>query len=132
MSGQSNEILTLRREVAKLHGEKDRAGADCAALAAKVAKMTASMEGLNDAIAKKDARIASLEHQLSLHTGANVPSGKDPTGHENTKQFLKEADAYEAAKENGREPPASIPARPCGGRPGHPGRPHSVKPSHAV
>ena len=117
--------------------------------------MAALLRECTDAAAQKDKDMASLTHLLSIYSGADSPSGKDPRGYEAAKRFLAMARADEeagrdgtadAAAEGGRNggtaagedggrdggPSGAVPAKPCGGRPGHPGRSHHAKSDRTV
>ena len=145
MNATAKENRLLRQELAKVHRQKDSHAETVAALARVAGGMAALLRECTDAAARKDRDIASLTHLLSIYSGADSPSGKDPRGYEATKRFLAEAKAHEEAKKGGTAgeaaaegdagdggPSGAVPAKPCGGRPGHPGRSHHAKPDRTM
>ena len=157
MNATAKENHLLRQEIARLHREKDSHAETVAALARVAGGMGERLRECIDAAARKDKDIASLTHLLSIYSGADSPSGTDPRGYEATKRFLAEAKAHEEAKcgaageagaeggagetagESGAEGNAgdgessvAVPAKPCGGRPGHPGTSHNAKPDRTI
>lgn len=87
------------------------------------------MHTKNDIIDERDKTIASQNHRLAIYSNEDSPSGKDPTEYESNKHFRHKVEANEEAKKNGESPPDNVTLIPCGGRPGHPGKSHSIKPS---
>ena len=144
MNATAKENCLLREENAKLHREKSDCIDIIATLSGVTGKMAAHLRELVDVVVQKDKDITSLTHLLSLYSGADSPSGKDPRGYEAIKKFLAEAKAYEAERsktadgaapeggQNDGEPPGAVPAKPCGGRPGHPGVSYNVKPDRTI
>ena len=155
MNATAKENRLLRQELARVHRQKDSYAETVAALARVAGGMAALLRECTDAAAQKDKDMASLTHLLSIYSGADSPSGKDPRGYEAAKRFLAMARADEeagrdgtadAAAEGGRNggtaagedggrdggPSGAVPAKPCGGRPGHPGRSHHAKSDRTV
>ena len=138
MSATTKENYILRKELAAVVGRNTDLEGIAAALAGVVGSMGGQLRGCADVIAQKDKEISSLTHLLSIYSGADSPSGKDPRGYEATKEFLAISKAYEASKkdgaaaagdgeepatgEGGEEPSKETPAKPCGGRPRPPGQ----------
>ena len=151
MDATAKENHILRQELARVHGENDAYAETIASLAHALGVMAARLRESVDAAARKDEDIAILTRMLSIYSGADSPSGKDPRGYEDTKMFLALARAYEESEKEGeaagggngekdkaagggedKEPPRETEAKPCGGRPGHRGVSHHVKSGRTV
>ena len=146
MNATARENRLLRQDLAKALDRDAAQKRIITSLSAVVGRMGGQLRGCVDTIAQKDRDISSLTHLLSIYSGADSPSGKDPRGYEATKQFLAEAKAHEEAKKGGEaggaaegeagegdeKPSGAVPAKPCGGRPGHPGRSHHAKSDRTI
>ena len=104
-----------------------------------------------DVIDQLNKEITDLTNKLAIYTNANSPSGKDPKGYEDAKEFLAKAEVYEEARgDNGdskmpqdvdkddnvakedRDPTKAVQAKLCGGQSGHPGKSHHAKSEYTI
>lgn len=143
MNATAKENRLLRQEPAKTH--EVGAHKDVIALLSDVVGMMGErLRGCAGTVAQKDREISSLTHLLSIYSGADSPTGRDPRGYESTKEFLAIAKTYEESKVDGaaeggeaktaagEESPPDAPAKPCRGRLGHPGRSRHTRPDRTV
>ena len=101
MNATAKENRLLRQEPAKTHAEVGAHKDVIALLSDVVGIMGERLRGCAGTVAQKDREISSLTHLLSIYSGADSPTGRDPRGYESTKEFLAIARTYEESKVDG-------------------------------
>ena len=148
MNALARENRLLRQEIARLHAERVEQDELIDTLVHYMGDTNALVGKCLDVMVRQDKENTSLTHILAIYSGADSPSGKDPNGYEELKAFLDMACAYEEARkevgdaeeateedeceEPSKEPPKEVRPKPCGGRPGHKGVSHHVKPDRTI
>lgn len=133
------QICTQAQDNVRAYGRYCAQHEFTTALIDVIYKLLIEREELIGTTNQQSKDITSLTHLLSIYSNANSTSRQDPKGYEATKQFLAIAKAYEAAKEGeqkdddveipkeGGDSTEVVQAKPCVGRPGHPGISHHAK-----